>query len=362
MLIFDSDGVPCEVDFSYISDKCGIYMILCKENGKCYVGSTFNLRKRIEDHIKDMSKGIHNIKELNDDFIKYGIENFQMIELFNCDDCDEEFLKMLEGYYIKKYDCIKSGYNSNNAGISVKCNFNRENLIYEKPKNIKSEIVILKNKYEEELSIKDKESYQIVEWEQLFKEVRLSINECISNEGLLDLIDKMNFSVFLKSQTADFYYEITPKQLKYILKGEYFRCNRVLTDDLKQFNIFNMSNVYIECPAYKNKDKYISLFTNYNKKTNNKIEELNKENKYYINEFISLTRQCNNMYMYIYDNINYEGLIELRKQYQQKILDIEKEKIILENNIIKNRGQKEFSSISNLSSLFKSRKNIITIK
>jgi group I intron endonuclease len=92
----------------------GIYKIENIKNGKFYIGCTINFKKRYRQHYYHLLKNNHpDISK--DEISKYGIDNFKFsvieeikyIESFdNISEYNESlsYLRILESYYIKKYD------------------------------------------------------------------------------------------------------------------------------------------------------------------------------------------------------------------------------------------------------------------
>lgn len=65
-------------DFSLkINKQCGVYLFLNRVNGKSYIGSSVNLRKRFNLHLA----GKKSNPLLQSAFLKYGVENFVFIIL-----------------------------------------------------------------------------------------------------------------------------------------------------------------------------------------------------------------------------------------------------------------------------------------
>src|SRR5690606_9140620 len=54
----------------------GIYSVVNNVNGKCYIGSSYNLRRRRTDHLRALRDGKHPNKILQAAYKKYGEENF----------------------------------------------------------------------------------------------------------------------------------------------------------------------------------------------------------------------------------------------------------------------------------------------
>lgn len=87
----------------------GIYKITNLINNKCYVGQSRNIESRIKKHFSDLEKNIHHSQYLQEDFNKYGKENFsiEILETIN----DLNLLLIVEDFYIKKFHAYGCGYN-----------------------------------------------------------------------------------------------------------------------------------------------------------------------------------------------------------------------------------------------------------
>jgi len=90
---------------------CGIYRIINKVNGKCYIGKSKNIYKRIHQHIYDLknSRKVENTY-LQNSWNKYGRDTFDY-EILEQLDFDETLVAQRELYWIKFYDSINTGYN-----------------------------------------------------------------------------------------------------------------------------------------------------------------------------------------------------------------------------------------------------------
>ena len=65
----------------------GIYEIKNKINGNVYIGETFNIERRFEEHINELLNNTHHNINLQRDFNKYGFSNFNFSviqEYVNC--------------------------------------------------------------------------------------------------------------------------------------------------------------------------------------------------------------------------------------------------------------------------------------
>lgn len=95
---------------------CGIYKITNQIDSKCYIGQAKNIRDRWNNHCKcglgiDTPQG----NKLYQAMLKYGLYNFTF-ELLET--CLPEELDTKEAYYIKLYNSVDFGYNSNQGKIN----------------------------------------------------------------------------------------------------------------------------------------------------------------------------------------------------------------------------------------------------
>lgn len=95
--------------------QCGIYKILNTVNGKIYIGSSVNLRKRLYEHRRLLRLSKHENYHLQNAFTKYGEQNFkfEIIKVLKEIPKDIRILRDLETYYIQFFkSCDQSiGYN-----------------------------------------------------------------------------------------------------------------------------------------------------------------------------------------------------------------------------------------------------------
>lgn len=86
-------------------DRAGIYRIRNLVNGKCYVGSSVNIRKRWHVHRSYLTRGVHHNRYLTAAWNKYGQDafTFEVIEY-----CAKESLIEREQHYI---DTLRPEYN-----------------------------------------------------------------------------------------------------------------------------------------------------------------------------------------------------------------------------------------------------------
>lgn len=97
-----------------IEDKPGIYKITNLDSGKCYIGKSTNVKKRITDHFKS-SIGIKTIADqaVHHEIWKTGFWNWTIEVIIYC---EKEQLNELEKYYIDFFKSNSFGYNKTGGG------------------------------------------------------------------------------------------------------------------------------------------------------------------------------------------------------------------------------------------------------
>lgn len=91
--------------------SCGIYRILNKSNGKCYVGQSTNIEARWYEHTYELVRNKHHNHHLQRAWNKYGACSF-VFEILCL--CDKEHLNDLETYWCNYYR--PNVYNLGNTG------------------------------------------------------------------------------------------------------------------------------------------------------------------------------------------------------------------------------------------------------
>lgn len=84
----------------YKVDVCGIYKIVNKATGQCYVGQSQRIKKRIKEHLRLLRYNKHPNQHLQNAYNKYGAENFVGEIEVECKDLKE--LDMLEETFLRK--------------------------------------------------------------------------------------------------------------------------------------------------------------------------------------------------------------------------------------------------------------------
>ena len=97
-----------------IEDKPGIYKITNIDTGKCYIGKSTNIKKRIIDHFKS-SIGIKTIADqaVHHEIWKTGFWNWTIEIIIYC---DKDQLNEMEKYYIDFFKSQEYGFNKNAGG------------------------------------------------------------------------------------------------------------------------------------------------------------------------------------------------------------------------------------------------------
>ena len=107
--------------------KGWIYCIRNKINNKKYIGQTaWNINKRLSKHKGQLINNKHYNKNLQEDFNKYGMDNFEFIILDEFTFSNKELLKKvlldMEKFYINLWDTENNtkGYNNKFVGMNSK--------------------------------------------------------------------------------------------------------------------------------------------------------------------------------------------------------------------------------------------------
>jgi group I intron endonuclease len=102
-----------------LSRESGIYIIKNKANKKVYIGSAYNINRRISNHLNFLKKGKDN-PLLQKDWNEFGEENF-IFEILSFE--KKENLMGAEKIYIKKYRSNEKdfGYNLTSGGQGTTC-------------------------------------------------------------------------------------------------------------------------------------------------------------------------------------------------------------------------------------------------
>lgn len=119
-----------------------IYKITNLINNKCYIGKTLNtIQERWREHCSDYKKRDEEKRPLYSAMSKYGIENFKIEEI---EQCNEDIVNDREKYWIEYYGSFKNGYNATIGGDG-RAYIDRELVIktYNELQNLKKSAKIL---------------------------------------------------------------------------------------------------------------------------------------------------------------------------------------------------------------------------
>lgn len=95
-----------------VTKEGGIYKILNKVNGNCYIGSSKWMYYRTKGHLSALRHGIHANKHLQNSWNKHGENNFEFSVVEICDECElmereQHYIDELMPEYNKTLDVIR---------------------------------------------------------------------------------------------------------------------------------------------------------------------------------------------------------------------------------------------------------------
>ena len=107
----------------------GVYLIQCNKNGKNYIGSSKNIKERWREHISCLRDKRHHSMKLQEDWDKFGEDQFEFHILVKTDYANA---KKLEDEYIKKFKSDKFNVHmSLDNETSIGINWNNEDMFIE---------------------------------------------------------------------------------------------------------------------------------------------------------------------------------------------------------------------------------------
>lgn len=92
-----------------MSPECGVYKILCAASTRTYVGSSVNLRKRQQKHVRELRAGTHHNEKLQRAWSKYGEAAFTF-EVIESGLAKNELLAR-EQHWLDTLNAVDAGFN-----------------------------------------------------------------------------------------------------------------------------------------------------------------------------------------------------------------------------------------------------------
>ena len=108
-----------------VDNNCGIYMIYSNIDNRVYIGSSKNIKRRLERHLSELKLNKHKNIHLQRFSNKYGIENIKWKIL---DNCIEDDLLSLEIKRVEEFDSLNKGFNLEYPDRSFKTDEHKLNL------------------------------------------------------------------------------------------------------------------------------------------------------------------------------------------------------------------------------------------
>lgn len=274
--MFEKDNIP---------EGGGIYIYSCKVTYSKYVGKCTSFIERVWREILSLRAFSRDDKYrdiitryLQDDFKKYGEENFEL-SYYTVD--DEEVADVLEYYFIKKYNCVYDGYNGNHRDI--KNIFEKHaSRIYERRETIilNEEETMLAHEIKKIFNYKEYFTREYIAYNQLLNEFRAIYNGELESIELLKIIKALGLYIYIKSTVNDFYYDINFKEFEGLILHNNKNLNEVIRDEFLEFDNI-LENVVIECFEFVDKRNYIEKVNKYNDNYLEYIDRL-KEDIYFL--------------------------------------------------------------------------------
>lgn len=88
--------------------KSGVYKIVHRESGKCYVGSSYMIQRRWNRHVRELNSGKHPNVRLQNAWSKYGENSFDFLVI---EHAPESMVVQREQYWMDCLNAVQDGYN-----------------------------------------------------------------------------------------------------------------------------------------------------------------------------------------------------------------------------------------------------------
>lgn len=235
----------------------GIYTITNKVTGKLYIGESLDIYRRWhKEHIPKLRKDLHYNKELQNDFNKYGEENFEfeILERYSGNDpiSTKARILILESYFITQFR--KAGislYNTENTMVEIL----NGNKIPEAGNTLVCSIVNVLANY----AIKECEGFVYFEKYKTIKNILFDYVTLKKKETQASVIKE--FEKYLEDSGNDKYHYTHGHTVYYVINGKKLMHNEEVIRDEK----------------VKELEKMAILFSEYRKKEQNKKDMASKE-------------------------------------------------------------------------------------
>lgn len=106
----------CQQHINKTTKCAGVYMIKNILNSKTYIGSSSNIRRRLQTHINHLQKGRHANKHLLSAYNKYGQKSFVFCVLETCEPIKDTILFLEQKYLDLNPEYNNATIAENNAG------------------------------------------------------------------------------------------------------------------------------------------------------------------------------------------------------------------------------------------------------
>lgn len=227
----------------------GIYKITNKQNGKCYIGQSNNIERRIAQHKRKRSITI-------DDYINVlGIDNFsfEIIEECSLEELDEK-----ENFYIDKFNSKEDGYNIQEGGFNNSQGEGNGRAIL-----TEEDVIFIRQSYANHVRPKEfyekyfkdkitKNQFQAVwqgrSWSSIMPEVFTEENKQYyisgqnKNKAILTKEEVLHYRTYYINHTREEVYDKFLEEKGDILKKRTFE--KILVGDVRAASFYNQIPVY----------------------------------------------------------------------------------------------------------------------
>lgn len=229
----------------------GIYTITNKETGKLYIGESLDIYRRWhKEHIPKLRKDLHYNKELQNDFNKYGEENFEfeILERYSGNDpiSTKARILILESYFITQFR--KAGislYNTENTMVEIL----NGNKIPEAGNTLVCAIANVLANY----AIKECEGFVYFEKYKTIKNILFDYVTLKKKETQASVIKE--FEKYLEDNEKDKYYYTHGHTVYYVINGKKLMHDEEVVRDEKVKELERMAILFSEYRKKEQKGK-----------------------------------------------------------------------------------------------------------